>query len=237
MTNTIETIKDYFAKIKLGCDTPTMFDFGKRLIQSNTEDFLDFHYTILAERNIDKELYDFITKKFKDRHSVGENYLLKRIVSEQDDFVKAMVLQVLGSFRYSRVNRSEETAELARQFLISESNILRCRALWVIGWTGNVNDIDQISSLLLNDQENENRCWAATAMMQIYFKDKLSAEKSLYYLKIAINQEADLKALEGILISIQEITGKKLGLNAMSHNSPNAEKITKALKNAKRILA
>ena len=235
--DTIETLRIYFDKIKLGCDTPTRFDFGAKLVQSNATDFLDFHYSILAETETEKDLYDFIARKFKDRHSAGEDYLLNRIKSEQDDFIKATVLQILGLFKYSKINRATETADLARQFLTSESDTLRCRALWVIGWTGNVNDIEQISTLLFNDNNNENRCWAATAMMQISFNDKTSIEKSLSYLKIAIDKETDLKALEGVLVSIQEITGKKLGLNASSHDPPNEEKVAKALKKATKLLA
>ncbi|TKC08055.1 HEAT repeat domain-containing protein [Pedobacter polaris] len=233
----IEILKDYFDKIKLGCDTPTKFDFGAKLIQSNTADFLDFHYSILAEADTEKKLYDFIARKFKDRHSSGEDYLLTRIKSEQDNVVKATVLQILGSFKYSKINRATETADLARKFLTSESDTLRCRALWVIGWTGNVNDIEQISTLLFNDTNNENRCWAGTAMMQISFNDKISIEKSLPYLKVAIAKETDIKALEGILVSIQEITGKKLGLSPSSHDPPNEEKVAKALKKATKMLA
>ena len=99
----------------------------------------------------------------------------------------------------------------------SDDDRLRCRAIWVLGWLGTWNDIDLLSDNLFYDPNNENRGWAAAAFMQIFNSNQATGEKSLHYLKQALTKETDSSTLEIILINIQEITGKKLGIHSGSH--------------------
>ena len=82
----------------------------------------------------------------------------------------------------------------------------------------------------------ENRGWAATAMMQIFLTDKKTAEKSLVHLKEAIRAEKDTFALQMMLVSIQEITGKKLGLRSTGNERAPKETVDTALKKALKLL-
>ena len=49
--------------------------------------------------------------------------------------------------------------------------------------------------------------------------------------------ETDLQALAGILVSMQEISGRKLGLSATARELPSGGKLAAAKKKAVRLLA
>ncbi len=231
--DTINQLREEFSEISNIKNITLQMAFCKKLVASNDAEFLDLHYELLRERTIDKGLFQFLRNFFDNRGPAGEDYLLEKIVVETDLALQGDVLQMLGGMRYRSGKRLAETAEWARILLKSDSDRLRCRAIWVLGWLGTPDDIDNLlSDRLFHDTNNENRGWAATAMMQIFFTDETTAEKSLGYLKQAIRTEKDYFTLEMILISIQEITGKRFGLKTRSHERAPKEKVDAALKKA-----
>lgn len=64
----------------------------------------------------------------------------------------------------------------------------------------------------MNDPDGQLRGYAATAMRQIWFNHAKTKDEILHYLKEAIDKEEDDRALEGIIITAQELLKKKLGL-------------------------
>lgn len=235
----ISDLKEYFEQVKDNEQEKIIdiFKFTKELTSINTLEYLDYHYSLLERSDIKPSTYDTICRAFNKRNYNGEDYLLERIRKESDEHVIATVLQILGRFKYSNGRRLNETADLARNFLHSESSKLRCRALWVIGWVGNKLDIGTLGEILFKDDNNENRGWAATAMMQIFFNDKCVKYESLKYLNKALDSETNPEALVCILVAIQEITEKKLGISSSSKNKVSQEKIEKAKIKAKNILS
>ncbi|HQJ05696.1 MAG TPA: HEAT repeat domain-containing protein, partial [Spirochaetota bacterium] len=163
----LNELKLQLNSIRNGCEYKELFDFAGKLMEQNSKEYLDFHYEIIRDTDIEGRVYDFLCREFRNRRNEGENYLLDKIKSESDDYVKASVLQILGSYRYAE--RKDETADLARDLLTSDVSVLRCRALWVLGWIGAPDDLEAISKALYNDTDEDNRCWAATAMMQMFF--------------------------------------------------------------------
>ena len=207
--------------------------FCKKLRESDQPEFLDFHYWLLSDRSVNKELYQQLRRAFEKRGPAAEKYLQERITSEKDRSLQGDILQILGGMKYYGGKDLGRTVELARDFLASDDDCLRCRAIWVLGWLGTQADIDHfLSDRLLHDANCENRGWAASAMMQIYFSEPATAERSLGYLRQAIRTEDDYFALELILVSIQEITGKKLGLKPGSRTRASKEAVDKALNKA-----
>ncbi len=234
--NDIEQLRAHYHSIKDSDDVSDHFDFGAALLESDSSAYLHFHYLLIATADCNANLFEWICRKFGDRGSVGEDYLLQRFADEPEDQVKARTLQILGGYKYAGGKRLGETASLARHFISSPTDVLRCRAIWVIGWLGSTSDIMKLAAVLHDDPEAELRCGAATAMMQIYFNHKTSAAKALPHLKKALEVETDLKAIEGVLVSIQEISGKKLGLRSTSHEPVGKEKLEAAKKKAERLL-
>jgi hypothetical protein len=100
---------------------------------------------------------------------------------------------------------------------------------------GTPDDLDLLSDVLFRAANNEHRGWAATAMMQIFFADEATAKRSLGHLKQAIRSERDYFALEMILVGIQEITGKRLGLKSSSQDRAPKEKVDAARRKALRL--
>lgn len=144
-------------------------------------------------------------------------------------------MQTLGSYKSRNGKYTKETADLARQWLNDEADILRDRAIIVLGWVGNESDISLIEQRLKEEKNNEIRQWAATALMQLYFNcDQVAKQKNhlLKILKTALESEEDTTALNGVLVSIQEITEKKLGISSSSHKISSKKKLEAAKQKA-----
>lgn len=229
---TIENLQNEFDNIKAIKDYSVHLEFLKKLKESDDKKHLDFHYELLKEQDINEELFQLLRRKFTNRGPIAEDYLLEKITMEANTALQGDILQMLGGMKYYGGKRLDETAEWARLFLKSDIDSSRCRAIWVLGWLGTTDDIDLLSHNLFNDISNENRGWAATAFMQIFFSNEATAKKSFNYLKEALKRETDYFTLEMILVSIQEITGKKLGLSSSSRERAPNDKVDRALKRA-----
>lgn len=193
---------------------------------------LDLLYEQLKDRDVDDAEFQSRRKAFLGRGPAAEDYLLARLARETDPALQGDVLQMLGKLRYHGGKRLMETAEWARRLLGSDVDQVRCRALWVLGWLGGLDDLERLSEALRCDKNAENRGWAATAMMQLFMTDATSATRWLGPLEQALRQEQDEFALEKILISVQEISGKRLGLKSGSHERAPKEKLDAALRKA-----
>lgn len=208
----MDDLKNQFNEIK-GSDSFTQhLAFCKLLKTSNEEEMLNFHYALLKEKDLHNALHQMLRRELTKRGAVAEDYLLQKFEEEEDNHFKGDILQMLGGMKYERGKRLKETANLARANLNNDHTSLRYRSIIVLGWLGGSRDIDLLSVSLFKDENNENRGWAATAMMQIYFDKPKTADKSLKYLQAALHKEEDYFALKCILTALQEISGKKLGL-------------------------
>lgn len=235
-TTLIDELQREFTEISGIHDVALHMAFCKKLVASNDLEILDFHYGLLRDQSVGDVLYQHLRRAFSKRGPAGEDYLHRKLGAETDAVLQGDVLQLLGGMKNHGGKRLGETAEWARKLLQSDVDTVRCRALWVLGWLGTTDDIDTvIADRLFHDPDHENRGWAATAMMQIYFSDNTAAEKSLGCLKQAMRAEKDYFALEMILIAIQELTGKRFGLKSGSHERAAREKVDAALKKALRL--
>lgn len=230
-------LRQRFSAIRIDTDDTDMFDFGSDLIELRSLEAFDFHYELLRDTSMDAELYDWLCRMFSRRGDDGEDYLLSKFATESDPSLQATALQILGSFKYNQGRRLKDTAALARTTLESSYEELRCKALWVMGWLGASNDVPKVATLLEKDPAPANRQWAATALMQIFHSHPSAASKALKCLGKALETEADPIALGGILVAVQEISGKRFGLSAISHEPPSAEKLQSALAKARRMFA
>lgn len=193
---------------------------------------LDHLYAQLQDRDVADAEFQSRRLAFVKRGPAAEGYLLAKLARETDPALQADVLQMLGKLRYHGGKRLAETAGWARRLLHSDVAQVRCRALWVLGWVGGLEDLERLSSALRSDDDAENRGWAATAMMQLFMADATTAAQWLGPLEQALRQEVDEIALERILISLQEISGKRLGLKASSHERAPKQKLDAALRKA-----
>jgi len=193
---------------------------------------LDRLYEQLRDRDVADAEFQSRRMAFVKKGASVEDYLLAKLAQETDPALQGDVLQLLGKLRYHGGQRLEETAAWARRLLGSEVDQVRCRALWVLGWVGGAGDLERLSSALRSDSNPENRGWAATAMMQLFMSDVMNAAQCLTPLRQALRKEEDVFALEKILVSLQEISGTRLGLKSGGQVPAPKEKLEAALKKA-----
>ncbi len=228
--------QDFAALVAKPADGGAQSAFIKRLISTDSRDVLDLHYRLLADRALPDGLFRALRTSFSKHGPEGEDYLLEQIAQAVDPALQGDVLQMLGSYRYSGGLRLDETADWARRLLRSEADTLVCRALWVLGWVGAPEDVPALSELLLHAPSAEHRGWAATALMQLAGTHPEVTAPSIAALGQAIRVERVERALEHMLISLQELTGQRLGLKASSHEPAPSAKVQAALKKALKLV-
>ncbi|HLM53318.1 MAG TPA: HEAT repeat domain-containing protein [Pseudoxanthomonas sp.] len=191
----------------------TIFDFKEELLSSDCLDYLEFHYKIIQDPDLSEEakstikfffVADALNKRNKEK--VGEFLYEKYIQGIEDTGLRADVIQLLSNLK------SKYAKKVALENLTIRQGDLRYRSIIVLGWVGNQKDLSALNDRLLTDPDGQLRCYAATAMRQIWFNHPKTKDEILHYLKNAISKEEDKNALEGIIITAQELLKKKLGL-------------------------
>ena len=190
-----------------------IFDFKEKLLSSDKTEFLDFHYLILQDKALSDQLKGTIKSFFysevvnKRSKEVVSAFLYQKYTNGIEDIsLRGDVIQLLGNLR------SKHAKEVALENIAIAKADLRYRSIIVLGWVGTKTDLKVLHERLLTDPDPQLRGYAATAMRQIWFNHPKSKEEILKHLKKAIPEENDEKALQGMIITIQELLKKKLGL-------------------------
>ncbi|MET4083231.1 hypothetical protein ABIB40_003200 [Pedobacter sp. UYP30] len=176
------------------------------LLSSNIIEMLQYHYSLLKLRG-NKDLYYDVRAAFKERpKEIIEAFLLQKLAAEKDVSLKADVVQLLGNIRSTKI------LPYAIQNIKSEIRDIRYRCIIVVGWVGSKENLPILNERLLNEPDDELRGYAATAMRQIWFKKKATAEDILPYLYAAIVRENNVETLAMIIIVIQDLLKRKFGM-------------------------
>lgn len=197
-------------------------EFTKELLASNETEIITYHFNLLKKRE-NWKLYQQVRQAFLKRGVEGEKFLITRMKSEDDPELQGDALFLLGLLR------SKEALALARSFVGHQDPDHRYKACVVLGWIGTENDIDILRDLLLNDPKALIRGYAATAQRQLWRRLPETKSKILASLKKALENEVDEEALSLIIISIQTILNKGLGLK----EDINEGRITGNIQNAR----
>lgn len=216
----VKILNDEYKKLKKLEDSDDgIFEFKKKLLDSDDEDVLNFHFGLLKDKeneNIYRDVFSFFSLR-NNKEKTGE-FLFKKYKSGIEDLaLKADVIQILGHLR------NKHAKEAALDNIKINKGDLRYRSIIVLGWVGNQEDIEILNERLLNDKDEQLRCYAATAMRQIWFSHPNTKEKILKCLKQAISLEKNEKALEGIIITTQELLKKKLGLKESKYGDVSGD--------------
>ncbi|TCC99664.1 HEAT repeat domain-containing protein [Pedobacter hiemivivus] len=190
-----------------------IFDFKEELLSSDSDEFLDFHYLILQDKDLSDQLRGtlksfFYSEVVNNRNKeVVSSFLYQKYTSGIEDIsLRADVIQLLGNLR------SKHAKEVALENIALPKADLRYRSIIVLGWIGTKIDLKVLNERLLTDRDPQLRGYAATAMRQIWFNHPKSKEEILKHIKEAIPEEKEEKALQGMIITVQELLKKKLGL-------------------------
>jgi HEAT repeat protein len=180
------------------------FAFIKLLLSDNSPEMINFHYDLLKKREC-KDLYYRIRAAFKKRLG-AEEFLLKHLPIENDPIVSGDILHLLGGLR------SSKAAPLAREFVTHDDSYHREVALYVLGWVGDESDISILGKHLLDEASSRLRITAASAHRQIHFRLPELKDKLLASLKQGFEKETDDEVIPWIIVMIESIALKRLGL-------------------------
>ena len=204
-------------------------DFCKELLADDTPEAVNFHYELLRDRS-NWELYQRIRSAFKNRGKEAEVYLTNILKTEKEPEMCADILHLLGLLR-SRATRS-----IAREFITSDQPSMRHVACYVLGWVGHSSDIPLIEERLLYDSSTIIRSHAATALRQLTRRLPKAKDRSIQALKRALLQESNESAQCSIIISLQTIMRKKLGLRENINEAEIVGDVGDARKRAMKVL-
>ncbi|QSI05304.1 HEAT repeat domain-containing protein [Treponema pedis] len=233
--NGVEQLKKEFGVIEKNKDEVTLIrqvdGFIEKLLSCNDSDSLDFHYSLLKNKE-NHYLYTSIRNAFKKRDkNIIEPFLLKKIQEEANSYLKADIIQILGHIKSAKI------LPYVREHIKSKDGNIRERCIIVLGWMGNKDDLPILNERLQNDTDDELRGEAATAMRQIWFAKRATAEDILPYLYRAVVKEAAEETLSSIIIVIQDLLQRKFGLQERINEGiitgdpvKAKEKVIKALK-------
>lgn len=210
----IKTLNDSYETLKKS-ENPydTIFDFKEELLSSDAPEFLEFHYRIIQDEALPEKVRGTIKSFFfsdavnnRNKEVVSEFLYQKYLAGIEDIALKADVIQLLGNLR------SKHAKEVALENIAIRKGDLRYRSIIVLGWVGSKTDLKVLNERLLTDPDPQLRGYAATAMRQIWFNHPKTKDDILRYIKEAIEKETAPEALEGMIITVQDLLKKKLGL-------------------------
>ena len=185
----------------------TYFEFEKLLLQSDNEEYLELHYKYLKNKG-KNALYNYIRNAFSKRSDkeMVLAFLRTKYKQETDSITRGDIIQILGNLK------SKEAEQIAKNEIHSSNTDIRYRCIIILGWVGKPATLAILNERMLNDPIGQLRCNAATAMRQIWYRYPKTKEEITGYIKNSIENETDNDALIGMIITIQDIYRKKLGL-------------------------
>ncbi|SIS97468.1 hypothetical protein SAMN05421766_1069 [Zobellia uliginosa] len=195
-----------------------VFELKEHLLSSDSKEFLEFHYSILDDNSIPEGPKNMIISFFysdvvnKRDKTVVSDFLYEKYKTESDLEKKARLIQILGHLRSPLVK------EIVEKEIKSPIRDIRYRCLIVMGWVGtSVEDLNILNERMLNDEDGQLRGYAATAMRQIWYNKKSVKNRVTRYIKEAIVNESNTEALTGMIITIQDLHKKKLGVKESNY--------------------
>jgi len=199
-----ELKKEYELTYGCGDNISEILKFKKLLLSDNSPDVYDFHYELIRKRKNTK-LYLHLRAALMDRPEI-EKFLLVKIKSEQDDKMIADILQILGTIQ------SPQAVKIARNFVNHDSEYDREVSLFVLGWTGEKEDIALLRKHLLEEKSSSLQITAASAHRQIALRKPELKMEIIESLKHCFSTELNDDVTAWIIIMISTIMETKLGI-------------------------
>jgi hypothetical protein len=212
-----ELISKYETSKKEGSLPDNMVEIKKALLSDDSEECLELHYNMSNDKSIKEGLRNMIKSFF---YSEAENkrdkqktawFLYDKYINNTDNSTKADILKILGHLRV------KEARTLSLQALQSSDCELRHSSIIVLGWVGTIEDLSVLNERMLNDPDGQLRGYSATAMRQIWYNHPLCKELIAGCILGAAPRETNPDALTGMIITIQTLYRKKLGIKESSY--------------------
>lgn len=187
-------------------DFDAHMDLVDLLLANEDQETVALHYELLRDRS-NRDLYLALRSAFAKRDKRASEFLAGRVPLETDREMRLDLLHLLGRMRHP------DAPALARALVDDPDAEARKRALYVLGWMSEANDIDTlIRTRLLEDNEAEVRRTAATSISQITDRIARAKPRAIRLLYEALQLELDREVTKWIVVTAQHVTGKRFGL-------------------------
>jgi hypothetical protein len=214
--------KKQYTELKNDYEKGNIMNFIDEFTKDNSLDNLNYHYSLLKDRDNIKLFY-FIRAAFKKRGKAGVDFLVEKIKTEKDEILKSEAIFILGSMRCYDIKNEVINLFLTANFFNTKDNCIA-----VLGWIGtSLEDIHFLSGIMNDISENsELRALAAAALRQIWFNNKTYTLQLLQAYKPVLEKNNDYVIDSTIIACIQDLLKKKFGITESQYGeiSGNVEK-------------
>jgi len=193
-----------------------IFKLKRMLLESDNKEIVKYHIDLIMNEDNDYLRKNFISF-FKNRNDklICETVLKSELNSGISS--KANTLHLLGSVR------TPNAASILSNYITSEDREVRYKSIIGLGWNGKEEDLETLCNQMKSDKDGQLRGYCATAMRQIWLKDESLAKNITKCISNAIGDESDEEALTGMIITIQEIHTKKLGIKESDYGDVSGD--------------
>ncbi len=215
-----------FAEAEGTEDVSVHLAFKERLVASHDAEALARHFDFVRRARNDA-LRQILAKFFAWHGTTAVPFLEQVLENEADPVARATALQMLGAIggRHSEAKPAAEAA--ARAHLHAPDEIVRERALMVLGWVGGAKHVAVLSKILTSDEASSVRAMAATQLFFLADGSKSRTERVLSILADVLMREADDRVRDAVVDTAESLTKKRFG--AKTDRAARAERARRAL--------
>ncbi|OBX05117.1 hypothetical protein QV06_03830 [Gallibacterium genomosp. 3] len=185
--------------------------FINELLENENNEYYNIHYQFICDNSNDL-LHERLCRAFTKRTVSACFFLLEKALDKNiKNSLLADIIQILGLMEFFQV------IEYIPNFLLNNDELVRYKCIIVLGWLGKEKEISILSQILNSDEIEYLRGVSATAMRQIWYNypDLKNKIIDCLYPRLLIEKSEMVNAM--ILISLQDILGKNIGVSENLH--------------------
>lgn len=227
-TNDLAYIKSIYKDVVNSNDFEIQMGFAKALSKISNKEAIEYHFHLLKNDRLG-DLYLYLRDTFSQRKDEATiNFLIHQLETCTDVELRADSLLILGFMNARGVEN------IARRLINDPFEEMKDNACSVLGWSGQMQDINTLGKLLTEDTSWRVRCSAAGAISQILDRFGKSRPQAFAWFRRSLEAEGNQDVIRWVIYAIQEATGRSLGVTQDEDSGdlvgdPNQSKI-KALK-------
>ncbi|SMB87956.1 hypothetical protein SAMN05660772_02782 [Pasteurella testudinis DSM 23072] len=197
-----------FNKIKKTDSFEVHHNYIKKLLSHENEAIYKIHYNFINDRK-NTILHERICRAFAKRSEKAGSFLLEKALDKNTNNASiADIIQILGLMKFHKL------ISYIPYFLSYSDETIRYKCIIVLGWLGGKKEVSILNNILSPQSQEVDyiRGYSATAMRQIWFNHLELKEYILSLLFENLKNESSQLVNAMIIITIQDILDKKLGL-------------------------
>lgn len=194
-------------------DVSVHLAFKERLVATHDPDALARHFDFVRRAKNDA-LRQVLAQFFSWHGLAAVPFLEKAIRDEAEPRDRATALQMLGALAGRHREAKAAAAAAARAHLDASAEVVRERAVMVLGWVGGAKDVPVLSKILASDDAPSVRAMAAMQLLFLADGSKATTERVLAGLADVLCRDdaaLDERVRDAIVDTAESLTKKRFG--------------------------